>query len=416
MDKKLQKLKRRIFFQAIVFYLVISLFYCSPLFDDGNEKQDTIELLFAKNLSNSPGSSEGAAIAVDRTGNINVAWYEHEASNLDIYFTRSTDHGNSWSRPVLVLSGVYSITIFPRPAIAVDRDGNIYIAFSNSAGVSTYPDNDVYIIRSSDNGLSWTQPLNISNNPKPNFSLVIAVDGSNIYTGWLEAEDYKVHFGRSTDTGETWSLSSFNSGHLSLNEILSIAVDSYGNVNLVWDDAWDHVYFSRSVDNGESWSQPREIPNYLNSPRFNPQMIVDNQGDIMLVWSADFSNDNIYEVYFTISVDYGENWSFPITVTENLKNISIFEPVITINAEGTIHVVGCADILSKGIFLIRSYDNGATWGEGINLNNTFPKRYCLLAAIAADHTGNTFVVWSMYARSINSDIYILVISNSSDHI
>jgi hypothetical protein len=64
-------------------------------------------------------------IAVDSQGNINVVWLNKDHGN--VYFSRSTDGGQTFSIPLKLsfLSGPYQSNLWPK--IIVDNEDNIYV-------------------------------------------------------------------------------------------------------------------------------------------------------------------------------------------------------------------------------------------------------------------------------------------------
>src|SRR5438132_1606487 len=89
-----------------------------------------------KNLSNN-GTAEFGQIAVDPSGNINVVWDDFNATNSDIFFSRSTDGGVSFSVPKNVSNNT-GASVFPgvdaatnRGNIAVDSSGNINVVWDD---------------------------------------------------------------------------------------------------------------------------------------------------------------------------------------------------------------------------------------------------------------------------------------------
>jgi len=52
------------------------------------------------NISNPLEYSGSPAFALDSSGNINVVWNDRTPGNLDIYFSGSTDGGETWSQAV----------------------------------------------------------------------------------------------------------------------------------------------------------------------------------------------------------------------------------------------------------------------------------------------------------------------------
>ena len=92
------------------------------------------------NISNNAGASVNPRLAVDGSGNINVVWQDLTHGNLEIFFSRSTDGGVSFSPSNISNNAGASVN----PRLAVDGSGNINVLWQDST-----PGNfDVFFSRS----------------------------------------------------------------------------------------------------------------------------------------------------------------------------------------------------------------------------------------------------------------------------
>ena len=121
---------------------------------------------------------------MDSVGNLSVIWEDDSIGDYEIYFSRSTDNGVSWS-PAVKISN-YS-TSFHKPIITSDRLGNPnvsrpHIAIDNAGNINVIwnnhlPENvDIYFRRSVDGGESWSPLINISNNQEDSYNPSITVN------------------------------------------------------------------------------------------------------------------------------------------------------------------------------------------------------------------------------------------------
>ena len=74
-----------------------------------------------KNISNSAGNSSESRLAVDSRGNVYVVWNNGNSSAFEIFFSRSTDGGATFSAPQNLSNNVDSSF---SPEIALDGGGN----------------------------------------------------------------------------------------------------------------------------------------------------------------------------------------------------------------------------------------------------------------------------------------------------
>lgn len=169
----------------------------------------------------SDGTTEGAVPTVGPDGTVHVVW-----SNQGVlWYDRSKDDGQTWlpyDRPITRQFGGWDMEIpgvgrcNGMPVLVADRGrsrhrGNLYVLFADQrAGVT---DTDIFLIRSTDGGETWTKPLRVNQDPKGKHQFFpwLAVDES---TGYLYAVYYDrrayadnqtdVYVAYSTDGGQTF--------------------------------------------------------------------------------------------------------------------------------------------------------------------------------------------------------------------
>ena len=339
--------------------ILTSFLVASPLFLQA-------QVLFSPpaNISND-GHSGDQQIAIDPSGNISVVWLDSTPGYYAVFFSRSSDGGATFSSP-------QNLSTDPNgslaPQIAVDPSGGINVVWEDS----TSP-NDIFFSRSSDGGATFSTPKNISNNPAGAINPYLAVDsGGNINVVWVGSPRTVpsiIFFSRSSDGGATFSTPIAVSTYPSYGPL--VAVDFAGNINVAWIEGLDgpfHVGFSRSSDGGATFTAPKQISG--TSEVFpGPRMALDSKGNIYVVWYTT-PNGNIYLSY---STDGGATFS-----NTNITNYSggptpsssPSGPQIAIDSGGNINVAwednrsGPLDI-----FFSRSSDGGATFPTPQNLSN-----------------------------------------------
>jgi hypothetical protein len=150
-----------------------------------------------------------------------------------------------------------------------DANGTIYVAYS-------VPVNDargVYLVQSTDQGRSWTEPLQLFNGATANFNLVgspsllKSADGS-LHVAWQEqalpvdgvSRPVSLYYARSEDGGLT-----FSNAELVVETPVAwheIMADGMGNLHLLWQqpDVPTTVWNRVSVDRGRSWQDVQGLP------------------------------------------------------------------------------------------------------------------------------------------------------------
>ncbi|MFX1565677.1 MAG: sialidase family protein [Promethearchaeota archaeon] len=158
-----------------------------------------------------------------------------------IHFMKSTDYGNTWSAPMVVNPPGY-----PEIAIitvcAVDSNHHLYICFA--AGYTT--DKEVYVIKSTDGGDSWSAPVqvnDITTNMQRMVEMHIDAD-DNIHVAWLDARngEWDIYYSYSTDGGASFSddycitSEGFPLSFTRPGDYITLRSDSTGKLFIVWTD------------------------------------------------------------------------------------------------------------------------------------------------------------------------------------
>ncbi|MFC2155425.1 IPT/TIG domain-containing protein [Acidobacteriota bacterium] len=352
-----------------------------------------------------PGRSTNPRIALDNTGNIYIAWHEALFPNGEEYFIHSTDNGSTWGAAVNISnSSGRSAEI----DIAVDSGGNIDLVWLDTSAAFKQ---DIYFTRSTNNGSTWSSITNISNRDgAERGSPVIAVDSSgNINVAWIDnyTGDFMVMFNRSTNNGSTWGSNVNITDYSKDRGVTDIAMGSTGDIYVLCDYftpsplpviSEDEIYFRRSTNNGATWGAAVNVSNTAAHSR-NGRMAVDSIGDINLVWNDDTPGNA--EILFSRSTNSGTTWSWPLNISGN-SGVS-WTPDIAMDSAGNIHVVWVDS--SSGVYEIyfsRSTDNGATWSTAVNISNSANSAKSRNPRIAVDSAGDIHVVWYDYISSSGS--------------
>jgi hypothetical protein len=172
----------------------------------------------------------------DHSGNVYVAWSEYHAFGPTnaVLFARSTDGGDSFSRPFRVTPQEQGTASFAD--LAVGPDGTVYLTYL------TYPSNarptaDVWLVSSTDGGLSFGDPVNVAS---------VELFDSNQFagsTGTVDCGDGPF----ACESGFTFSRFFTNS---------AVAADETG-VHVVWaselPSGQNQVFVRNSSDGGATW-------------------------------------------------------------------------------------------------------------------------------------------------------------------
>lgn len=230
----------------------------------------------------------------------------------------------------------------------------------------------IYYKRSSDNGLTWSANVNLSNNVSLAYNPAIAVSGSYVHVVWYENRDGNMeeYYKRSTDGGISWSTETRLTFNDASSSHCSIAASGL-NVHLVWQDRRDgniQVYYKRSIDGGNTWSADarlRQTNNATGTLNLLPAVAV--SGSVVHVAWHDSADGN-WEIYYKRSTDGGINWGADIRLTNN-SAISQF-PTLAVSGS-IVHLMWVDDRNSTGnIYYKRSVNGGSSWGSDTRLTKS----------------------------------------------
>src|SRR5271166_5063208 len=220
-------------------------------------------------------------IAFDKLGTFN--YWARGATRNGIFVRRSLDGGKTWEAdhfPVAEQPSSPGIPFEDKPYIVADNSqsryaGNLYIGWTRW----TLTDSQMLLSRSTDDGKTWSQPVEIDAHPglprddngaAEGFDGVVGPDGT-LYATW--SQDDEIMFTTSRDGGEKFSRARgvirtapimFAIQTLErANGFPQIAVDPKGKrLYITWSDYRNgdlDVFLSTSDDGGKRWSEPVRV-------------------------------------------------------------------------------------------------------------------------------------------------------------
>src|SRR5262249_445238 len=154
----------------------------------------------AINISNDSADSSSPQVATDAAGNVFVVW-ESDTGAPGILFSRSLDGGNTFSAPVMLSTNTGGSIA---PQFAVDPVGNINLVWEDDILSAS----DISFSRSQDHGATFSAPKSLSHNVGNSNSAMISVDLSgNINVVWENDSpgNFDIFYTRSTDGGQNFS-------------------------------------------------------------------------------------------------------------------------------------------------------------------------------------------------------------------
>ncbi|MEW6130354.1 MAG: sialidase family protein [Acidobacteriota bacterium] len=214
-------------------------------------------------VSRSAGNAFDPEIAVDPNDNIHVIWQDEGSGISAIMYARSTDGGNTFSEPKKI-SGAGAAA---EPQIKTSSSGQINVVWNE---VVEDGSSQAFFSRSTDGGDSFVTPLNLSNNPGADIHKTVVTAFENVvYVAYNNDEDRsrQAYVLKSSDNGQSFgdpvqiSNATRNRGRA---HSVSMAVDSTGTLHVTWIDSSilgndEGLLFYSRTSNGRNYTVPQQI-------------------------------------------------------------------------------------------------------------------------------------------------------------
>lgn len=283
-------------------------------------------------------------------------------ANLNSYYF-SFDGGLNWNRNPMVSE----FNVWGDPCLVIDTSGYLYYLHLSYPSQYLFIDR-IVCQRSTNNGLSWSSGVGIGkNDPKQQDKEWACVNPktNELYVTWTQFDTYgsgnandksNIMFSKSSDQGLTWT------DALQINQISGDCIDSdntvegavpavgpNGEIFVAWAGPAGLV-FDRSVDNGQTWLDNdifvSDIPggwDYMVPGIYRanglPITCCDistgpNRGTIYINWSDERNNNGSeqdVDVWLVKSTDGGNTWSQPRRVNDDAPGKQQFFTWMTID-------------------------------------------------------------------------------------
>ena len=363
-----------------------------------------------QNLSNNPGNSTDAQIAVYQN-NVYIVWSDATTGNGDIYFKRSVDNGTTFD--TRLLANNTGLSSFPQISTV---GSNVYVAW-----IDTTPGNNEILFRYSNNtGESFRGARELSKTLSVDgeyalFPRISAI-GSNVYVVWQDkvSGNYEIFLRESNDRGIKFSgiknLSRNNTG-----DSISPRIASLGNnVYVVWTDyepGKSEVFLRASNDNAATFGGIKNV-SFSNGDSYDPRIAVAGNSSVYILWEDTSFREFTFDFILRASQNAANTFQNKVNIGRFVGEISDYGKVAAL---GNNIFVLWSDAPRYNyppiykIFLEVSRDSGKSFDDAINLspgpgNSIDPQ-------IAVSEKNKTvFVVWSEVTNG-NSEIHFVKLEN-----
>ena len=321
--------------------------------------------------------------------NMVAVWRDFRLGYREVAFATTFDGWRTVARETLFYAHGSEYIWDSDPGLTVDSAGNFYAVILSY--ISTSQPNALYVLKSSDGGLTWGQrSAVVQNTGSFEDKELIGCDRTNsphqgnLYVPWSRG-GYSILNCRSTDGGVSWSspLSLSSSG---VNQWPVPAVGPNGEVYVGWIDySSNRMMFSKSTNGGASFSGELLIKDVawgygdvngaittFSYPAIDVDITSSPRRGWVYVAYADCESGTLSQtdLLFTRSTDGGTTWSTPVRINDDTLNNrrDQFHPWLTIDKDGWLHACWLDRRLDPANMMMDCYysystDGGATWAQ-----------------------------------------------------
>lgn len=314
-----------------------------------------------KNLSSADGTSCCARIASEGS-DVFVVWQDDTEGflNKEIFVAHSSNGGKKYRKKLNLSDNATDDSANPSVAI---EGSNVYVVWTY-LGSNT---GDIFFTRSTDLGDTWSVPVNLSDDVNPCFYPEVRVDAGVVYVSWEEstATATEVMFRRSPDGGVSFEPEVNLSSSLGRSGFPKLETQG-GNVFVLWEDESDgdaDLFLRRSLDQGQTFEPVVDLSNDVGNS-VHSALAVD--GSVVVVAWTDFGAQ-LGEIQLRRSGDSGASFGAPLNLSNTVDSVSQWPQL---DVEGSdVHVVWEDDAALKvDVYYARSQDGGVSFEPERNLS------------------------------------------------
>ncbi len=309
-------------------------------------------------VSNTPSTCGWPVVAATSHQDIFVLYHTIAVGgNYEIIFQKTTNGGSSWS-PMQKISGTAS-AITPQLVL---------VGYTLYAVWEERPNNnyEIYFSKYSILNNTWTAPQNISNTTTTSRWVQLQAEDQDLFCAWIETTTYPlsdIYFTKSTDGGTSWTNPVNITNDDRPQNRICMKLNSAGKIYIASDDIitfnFDEIYLLSSSNGGDSWSSAVNITN--NSGNSNTPWIMANGEFIYFTWSDNTHSAPAYDnsdIFFKWSPDGGVTWLDSMNLSANPETSSrpricygwdgpIGDPFLMLSVIWYDYSLGAAEILAR---------------------------------------------------------------------
>jgi hypothetical protein len=340
-------------------------------------------------------------IAISGNGTLFAGWknaYTHDGGGVRVSFSKSTDHGASWSFPLFMPNFIPNTGQSDPWLVWYEPNETLFYAYLEYSLHSEVGFSQITVAKSEDYGETWfltaashgigfadKETMTVSNNG----IIYVAYDDINTSSGTTY-----VRLTRSDDNGIT-----FNEIGLIADSVTNpddhvapyVTTDSKNNVFIAWmwftEGIWGDIYVTSSNDQGLSFTTPMDINYDSQNSTFEvnenqrpskgsiPVIRFDQNDRLYVLWAEKYELVGLWDIYLRYSNDFGSTWSDRLLI--NPEKIGLqWQPDMDIDSQGRVHLVYYDDQGGNSFRpfyrLLVISQNETVLGDPIDISNNAP--------------------------------------------
>jgi len=275
-----------------------------------------------------------------------------------------------WSAPVNLSPNAVSAGLNESMGSCIGVSGDtVHVVWTDKLNTTTAA---LYYTRSINAGLTWSNPVALTDVAANGWNPAIAVNGLNIHLVWRNiVNNVRLsYYKRSTDGGRSWCSNVMLDSAVA--DWPAVAVSGY-NIYVVNDIVTSsspyntEIFFIKSTDNGKTWSTHKQIT--FSTGRSEDEAITAQGSNIYMSWND--NRNGQMQIFYKHSSDYGETWEPEVAVAPP----SCYSTMVSADSANIDIPYAGATSGKYQLHLVQSTDNGVSWGTNIDLTKDTAKTY-----------------------------------------
>lgn len=347
-----------------------------------------------------------------------MSWVAGDGDGYRIWFSRSSNEGQSWSTPVAVTPEGEPLRLHPEssPMLVADDRGRVGISYSTSVEIEgrQFPASDLRFVRSTDGGATWGEAVTVNDDTADGpgshafFSVTQGVTGS-LFAAWLdsrpgaeaidpgepEGHDASIHLARSEDFGVSWGPNLSQWSRVCPCCRTSVVVDPNGSVFASFRKHYPGQIRDAVIArldgppvrlHQDDWEQD-------SCPHSGPPLALSRDGTLRMAWFT--GAEGRAGVYFRQSTpEYIDSTTTPLPVLVSEKLPTVHVSLVEAGMSGTLIACDADSTGGRQVTLVRVGTSGKHIAERFVLPDSKGAAYARVAVVPGGHVA--YVGWTTH--------------------